>query len=142
MKKIYDRISAGGLVFKKLNKTIFFVICYKKNTDKWYLPKGTQELGEEIKDTAIREVSEETGLKVSIIQYLSDIEYSFLEEKRLINKKVSYYIMNPKGGSFDEHDNEFDNVIWATKNQCLNLLKYENEKKLVAATCEIVGKHE
>ena len=50
--------------------------------------------------------------------------------------------MNPKGGSFDEHDNEFDNVIWATKNQCLNLLKYENEKKLVAATCEIVGKHE
>jgi len=142
MKKIYDRISAGGLVFKKLNKTIFFVICYKKNTDKWYLPKGTQELGEAIKDTAIREVSEETGLKVSIIQYLSDIEYSFLEEKRLINKKVSYYIMNPKGGSFDEHDNEFDNVIWATKNQCLNLLKYENEKKLVAATCEIVGKHE
>jgi|TARA_B110001454_G_scaffold205993_1_gene216033 8-oxo-dGTP pyrophosphatase MutT (NUDIX family) len=142
MKKIYDRISAGGLVFKKSNKTIFFVICYKKNTDKWYLPKGTQELGEAIKDTAIREVSEETGLKVSIIQYLSDIEYSFLEEKRLINKKVSYYIMNPKGGSFDEHDNEFDNVIWATKNQCLNLLKYENEKKLVAATCEIVGKHE
>ena len=142
MKKIYDRISAGGLVFKKSNKTIFFVICYKKNTDKWYLPKGTQELGEAIKDTAIREVSEETGLKVSVIQYLSDIEYSFLEEKRLINKKVSYYIMNPKGGSFDEHDNEFDNVIWATKNQCLNLLKYENEKKLVAATCEIVGKHE
>ena len=142
MKKIYDRISAGGLVYKKLNKTIFFVICYKKNTDKWYLPKGTQELGEKIKDTAIREVSEETGLKVSIIQYLSDIEYTFLEEKSLINKKVSYYIMNTKGGSFDDHDNEFDNVIWATKNQCLNLLKYENEKKLVAATCEIVGKHE
>ena len=142
MKKIYDRISAGGLVYKKLNETIFFVICYKKNTDKWYLPKGTQELGEKIKDTAIREVSEETGLKVSIIQYLSDIEYSFLEEKSLINKKVSYYIMNPQGGSFDEHDNEFDNVIWATKKQCLNLLKYENEKKLVAATYEIVGKHE
>ena len=142
MKKIYDRISAGGLVYKKLNKTIFFVICYKKNTDKWYLPKGTQELGEAIKDTAIREVSEETGLKVSIIQYLSDIEYSFLEEKSLINKKVSYYIMNPQGGSFDEHDNEFDNVIWATKKQCLNLLKYENEKKLVAVTYEIVGKHE
>tara|TARA_B110000116_G_scaffold67596_1_gene58210 strand:+ start:1479 stop:1907 length:429 start_codon:yes stop_codon:yes gene_type:complete len=142
MKKIYDRISAGGLVYKKLNKTIFFVICYKKNTDKWYLPKGTQELGEKIKDTAIREVSEETGLKVSIIQYLSDIEYTFLEEKSLINKKVSYYIMNTKGGSFDDHDNEFDNVIWATKKQCLNLLKYENEKKLVAATYEIVGKHE
>ena len=110
----------------------------QKNTDKWYLPKGTQELGEKIKDTAIREVSEETGLKVSIIRYLSDIEYTFLEEKSLINKKVSYYIMNPKGGSFDEHDN----VIWATKKRCLNLLKYENEKKLVTTTYEIVGKHE
>jgi hypothetical protein len=81
-------------------------------------------------------------LKVIIIQYLSDVEYSFLEEKSLINKKVSYYIMNPKGGSLDEHDNEFDNVIWVTKKQCLNLLKFENEKKLVTTTYEIVGKHE
>ena len=77
MRKIYDRISAGGLVYKNQNSNIHFVICFKKSTNRWHLPKGTQEINENIKNTALREVEEETGLKVSIKNFLSNLEYSF-----------------------------------------------------------------
>ena len=106
MKKIYDRISAGGLVYKITNEDVFFVICFKKSTNRWHLPKGTQESDENIKNTAIREVEEETGLKVCIKNFLSNIEYSFKNEiNKIINKQVVFYTMVPTGGSFSDHYN-------------------------------------
>lgn len=143
MKKIYDRISAGGLVYKITNEDVFFVICFKKSTNRWHLPKGTQESDENIKNTAIREVEEETGLKVCIKNFLSNIEYSFKNEiNKIINKQVVFYTMVPTGGSFSNHDNEFDEVKWASAKNCIILLQYENEKKLVQKAYEMVKSDE
>jgi 8-oxo-dGTP pyrophosphatase MutT (NUDIX family) len=139
MEKIYDKVSAGGLVYKIANGEVFFVICFKKTTNRWHLPKGTQELNENIKNTAIREVQEETGLKVSIKKFLSNIEYSFKSEiNKIINKQVVFYTMTPNGGSFTDHDDEFDEVKWASVKKCINLLQYDNEKKLVQKAYEMV----
>src|SRR5713226_10052652 len=43
----------------------------------WALPKGTPQPGETIEQVAIREVQEETGLKVRMIAYIGSISYSF-----------------------------------------------------------------
>src|SRR5689334_17812810 len=43
----------------------------------WALPKGTPKQGETIEQVAIREVQEETGLKVRMIAYIGNISYSF-----------------------------------------------------------------
>ena len=46
--------------------------------------------------------------------------------------------MVPTGGSFSDHDNEFDEVKWASAKNCIILLQYENEKKLVQKAYEMV----
>ena len=139
MKKIYNRISAGGLVYKKNRSVIYFVLCYKKNTNRWHLPKGTQEFNESICNTAIREVKEETGLEVKIKIFLSNIYYKFIEnQNNILNKKVAFYIMEAIGGSFKNHDKEFDKIIWADSNEAIKLLKYTNEKKLVTKATLLV----
>ena len=139
MKKIYDRISAGGLVYKKCNNIIYFVLCYKTKTNRWHLPKGTQELNESICNTAIREVKEETGLDVKIKIFLSDIYYKFRDNhNKNLNKKVSFYIMKSIGGCFERHDKEFDKIIWADSDKAIKLLKYDNEKKMVTKATLLV----
>jgi len=139
MKKIYDRISAGGLVYKKIDNIIYFVLCYKKKTNRWHLPKGTQELNESIYNTAIREVAEETGLEVKMKTFLSDIFYKFTDtHNNTLNKKVTFYIMEAIGGCFEKHDKEFDKIIWADSNEAIKLLNYTNEKELVTKATLLV----
>ena len=123
MKKIYDRISAGGLVYKKNHSVIYFVLCYKNKTNRWHLPKGTQEFNESICNTAIREVKEETGLEVKIKVFLSNIYYKFIDnQNNMLNKKVAFYIMEAIDGSFKNHDKEFDKIIWANSNEAIKEL--------------------
>jgi 8-oxo-dGTP pyrophosphatase MutT (NUDIX family) len=139
MKKIYDRISAGGLVYKKNHSVIYFVLCYKNKTNRWHLPKETQEFNESICNTAIREVKEETGLEVKIKVFLSNIYYKFIDnQNNMLNKKVAFYIMEAIDGSFKNHDKEFDKIIWANSNEAIKLLKYTNEKKLVTKATLLV----
>ena len=139
MKKIYDRISAGGLVYKKIDNILYFVLCYKKKTNRWHLPKGTQELNESIYNTAIREVEEETGLEVQMKTFLSDIFYKFTDtQNNTLNKKVTFYIMEAIGGCFEKHDKEFDKIIWADSNEAIKLLNYTNEKELVTKATLLV----
>lgn len=55
-----EAISCGGVVIFR-GKILLLYKNYKNRYEGWVLPKGTVEQGEEYKDTAIREVLEETG---------------------------------------------------------------------------------
>jgi len=84
-------------------------------------------------------VKEETGLEVKIKIFLSNIYYIFTDnQNNKLNKKVSFYIMQATGGSFENHDKEFDKIIWADSNEAIKLLKYANEKKLVTKATLLV----
>ena len=58
--------SCGGVVIFR-GKILLLYKNYKNRYDGWVLPKGTVEAGEEYKETALREVHEETGVKASAI---------------------------------------------------------------------------
>lgn len=51
------------------------------------------EQGEEYKDTAIREVLEETGATATIIQYVGKSQYSFTIPEDTVEKSVHWYLM-------------------------------------------------
>ncbi len=54
---------AGGIVFRRSeNKIEFLLVESSKNPKQWVLPKGHIEKGELPRDTAVREVHEETGV--------------------------------------------------------------------------------
>ena len=60
-----EEVSAGGVVL--FGNTI--LLLRKFNGD-WVLPKRKVEEGENNQEAALREVSEETGVKADILKYL------------------------------------------------------------------------
>ena len=74
-----EATSCGGVVIYR-GKILTLYKSYKNKYEGWVLPKGTVEAGEEYKETAIREVLEESGVHASIVKYIgkSPVSYTHL----------------------------------------------------------------
>jgi len=126
-----DVWSAGGIVLRKANNELEVIICERFSQNLVALPKGKPNQGEDEEETAIREVLEETGLKVRIKMKLKDIFYSFLNEDKVVNKKVAFFLMEKIDGEIGNHDTEFDKVYWEKWNSALKKLTYQGEKDVL-----------
>lgn len=127
--------SAGGIVVRFEGGQPWLVVGSRRRERDgrtWTLPKGTPDAGETTEETAIREVTEETGLRVRITGRLESIEYDFMQSGRRIHKTVHYFLMEPTGGGLDQHDHEFDEVRWIRFDEAPTMLTFETERALVA----------
>ena len=127
--------SAGGVVVRYEGGQPWLVVGSRRrerDARTWTLPKGTPESGETTHETAIREVTEETGLQVRITGPLDSIEYDFFQSRRRIHKTVHYFLMEPTGGGLDQHDHEFEEVRWIRFDEAPTVLTFETERALVA----------
>jgi len=120
-------VSAGGIVYRILGGRIEFVICGRDSDGVWGLPKGTPNPGESLEQTALREVSEETGLEVRLVDKVAVIEYWFSREGVRYHKWVHYYLMEAVGGDTSKHDVEYDRVEWVPAEVALYRLTFKNE---------------
>ncbi len=122
--------SAGGVV---INSSYEIAICRRFSTDLWVLPKGKIEQGETIEDAAIREVKEETGLIVEIVEFVNSIQYNYYELRNSMHysKTVYFFLMRWIAGDFINHDEEFDEVVWVPKQKALKYMTFESEVDIV-----------
>ena len=68
-------------------------------------PRATARPAEE---TAAREVREETGVTVSVREFLGDVEYWYRRGGRRVFKTVRFYLCDFVSGSTEDHDHEVD----------------------------------
>jgi 8-oxo-dGTP pyrophosphatase MutT (NUDIX family) len=128
--------SAGGIVVSTQHGRQSLVVGMRRrgrDAVTWTLPKGTPHAGETLEETALREVAEETGLEVRIVEPLSAIEYAFVQDASRIRKTVHYFLMEPTGGDLSRHDAEFERVRWVPFDEAGSLLSFATERELVAA---------
>ena len=129
--RVAQAVSAGGVVCEQGDGDVMVAVCGRLKTGLWALPKGTPDNGESLEETALREVREETGLSVEIEASLGHIEYWFTRDSERIHKRVYFYLMRPYGGSFDDHDPEFDVVRWTPAAEALDTLTYPSEREVL-----------
>lgn len=127
--------SAGGIVIRHESGRAWLVVGSRRRDRDgwtWTLPKGTPEPGESREETALREVTEETGLEVRITAPFDSIEYRFVQGGQRIHKTVHYFLMDVVGGDLAGHDHEFEQVRWVTFAEANSMLSFETERALVA----------
>lgn len=99
------------------------LLLYRKDTNSWHLPKGTQHDGETLEHTAMREVEEETGFAVKLEKYLGKLDSVIHRENAVIPKETHYFIAQVSGGDAARHDEEHDEVVFAEFGTALRRLE-------------------
>ena len=107
-------IAAGGKITNSKSETLFIY-----RNDKWDLPKGKAEKNEQLPQTALREVKEETGIKEVSINKPLDITYHIFRRNNEYRLKVTYWFdmfSDYEGIFFPQLDEGITDVKWVKKN--------------------------
>ena len=102
-------------------------IVHRPRYDDWSLPKGKLAPGEGWEEAALREVSEETGLRCELVRELEKVSY---HDRHGQPKLVRYWLMRPLEGAFRPND-EVDELRWLSPAEATERLSYEHDKRLV-----------
>ena len=131
-KKFPEIIAAGGKVINNKSEILFI---YRNK--KWDLPKGKAEKNENISQTALREVEEETGIKnLSIIKPLDKTYHIFKRGKTNYLKTTYWFEMKSDyNGKFKPQKKEgITRVEWIGVENLSSILpkSYANIRLLIA----------
>lgn len=131
LKKLPNVVAGGGKVYNGNNEILFIY-----RNDKWDLPKGKIEGNESIEKTAIREVTEETG--VAGLEITKPLETTYHIFKRNGNHKikVTYWFemkTSFEGNLYAQEEEGITKVEWLNQEQVFDALtnSYANIKGLI-----------
>ena len=122
--------SCGAIVYNQNNE----VLVVKHNAGHWDFPKGHMEKDETEQQTAIREVKEETNIDVELYDnYRYEIHYS---PKENVEKTVVFFLARNLSNDTHKQDAEIANIGWFKYEEAMNMLTFEDAKKLLKSSYE------
>jgi len=98
----------------------------------WSLPKGHVERGETIQEAAVREITEETGIKGRVTADLGAIDFWFTAGRRRVHKTVHHFLLVAEGGRLSNADPEVNEVAWIPVSELADILAYDDERAVAA----------
>lgn len=122
-----QEISCGAVIVRKHKKEAEVLVIHQVQGH-YCFPKGHVEKKETEKQTAKREILEETGYKVSFIKgFRHELSYC---PKKDIHKNVIYFLAVYKSGKGNIQKEELSDMKWVSFEDAKNILTFENDKEL------------
>lgn len=130
--------AAGVVCWREVKGEILFALVHREKYNDWGFAKGKQDPGEELCETAVREVHEELGLKIKLGRKLSTINYELSNGD---DKEVHYWASKVtdkavRRSSFVPNE-EISQVDWHDGKSALKLLSYAHDKALLKEVLEL-----
>lgn len=119
---------AGGVVFRiRRNTAEYLLVEATDDPTQWVLPKGHVEEGEQHRETAVREVHEETGVWARIVHDLGDVAWSV--DGSVVNTR--FFLMQALGRELRENNERRHE--WLSLPQALGRASYLETRNLLMA---------
>jgi 8-oxo-dGTP pyrophosphatase MutT (NUDIX family) len=122
-------------VIYRIRDTVTEFFFIKDPYGKWTFPKGHQELGETLAQTAIREIQEETGLTgLRFISPLGRTSFRFRRGKTLVDKSVILFLFEAKPDAKEQLPGTegIMSAEWFPAEQTASMSGYRNLDKLLS----------
>jgi len=123
-------ISCGAVVFARTPDGLRYVIIHS-GQGFYGFPKGHMEAGETEQQTALREIREEVGLEVSLLDGFREVEEYPLPQKPGVTKRVIYFLAECKMQPLLPQPGEVTEAAWMTCDEAMGVFQFENLKQLL-----------
>ena len=121
--------SCGALVFRERGGNLELLLIRHRFGGHWSFPKGHVEAGENEQETALREVKEETGLEIELVEgFRQSVEYF---PKPYIKKQVVYFLGRAVSDDAHRQEEEISELRWVTIDEAQRMVTFANDKHLI-----------
>lgn len=129
-----DVLAAGCLCWRRAGSGVEVLLIHRPRYDDWSFPKGKQDVGETLPETAHREVGEEIGLLPRLGVPLPTIRYGVKDG----TKDVHYWAAEFGPGARPEPDGrEVDEVRWVDPGEARRMLSNASDREPLAALVDL-----
>jgi ADP-ribose pyrophosphatase YjhB (NUDIX family) len=132
--EVVSEPTAGGIVWRRNQKTKEVeILLIQDAKDRWTIPKGHVEPNERPRDTAEREIREETGLQdMKVMGWLGKINFRYRRQNSLVLMTTQIYLVQALGDTNKLNKEEWMNGIgWLSASKALDKIEYEDIGKII-----------
>ena len=131
--------SCGAVIFHDIKGEVRYLLIKNKRSAHWGFPKGHIERGETKEQTALREVQEETGLRVKLIEGFSCLSKYRIRDR--VEKTVTIFTATTPSTVIHMQKEEIEDYIWLTYDRALSLLRFDNDKSILIAAHDFLDQN-
>ena len=122
--------SCGAVVFTRENGQVKYLLV--ANLEGIYgFPKGHVEAGETETATALREVREETGLTVRLIDGFRTTDEHAIPQKADTMKQVVYFLGEYEGQEVDYQQEELSGAYLVSYEEAMGMFQFESSRRVL-----------
>jgi ADP-ribose pyrophosphatase YjhB (NUDIX family) len=134
IEEVVHETTSGGIVFRRNEKNgDLEILLIKDAKNRWTIPKGHVEPNEEPKDTAEREIREETGLQqMQVRDWLGKVNFRYRRNHTLVLMTMHIYLVKGTGNTDRLHPEDWlSDIQWLPATQAVENIAYEDIGKLM-----------
>lgn len=133
IQEVVHETTAGGVIFRRNKEGKLEILLIQDAKNRWTIPKGHVEPNEEPKQTAEREIREETGLQeMKVHNWLGKVSFRYRRGQTLVLMTMHIYLVQGLGDTNRLHPEDWLNDIkWFPSTVAIDKIAYDDIGNLI-----------